>query len=663
MNNPIEPIEPGDKMKIKAHTRPAHTRMNCFRTIRRWSTLAGSWMVLAALTSCQSATRHPGALDTAGLLAAGRTRDSTAAARALHTWWKASMRGHDQRIAWWREARFGCFIHWGVYSGPGGVWKGEPVHGYAEHLMRIKKIPLSEYKTAVVDKFDPVDFDADRWVKKIHDAGMRYLIITAKHHDGFAMYDSKVSHYNVVEATPWHHDPMKDLQAACKKYGIHFGFYYSQAFDWEDPNAPGNDWDYENPGGDRHLFGGVHWYDLHPDMLKRIEKYVNDKSIPQIRELIRQYHPDILWFDTPSKLPFSENLRILEEIRKIDTTVVIDGRLANYGGHAFGDYKSTSDRPKEFYPVIGDWEAIPTTNESYGYSQMDTLHKPASFFIRLLAKAASRGGNMLMNIGPMGTGDLDPRDTTILHGIGQWMQRNGSSIYGTEKTPLALQSWGVSTVKKDTLFLQVFHWPRDGRLVVGGLRSGISRARILHSTTQLRFSRLNDNDLVIEVPRAAPDTINTVIALTLTTPMQADSIRLLSAHRENRLLAFDAALHGGGFSHGDGKATRYYVDGWRSPTQWISWNYRLNQPGTFDIRIIYQTSKRDHGNSYTLRIGDRTVHQRVKVPAGKTAIFTENLGTVSLPSGTGTLEIRADSLGGEELLKLFEIDLIPHKNN
>src|SRR5690242_3044662 len=265
-------------------------------------------------------------LDTAELLADGRERDSLAAQEALNTWWTASMRNHDKRMAWWREARFGCFMHWGVYSYAGGEWEGEPVKGYAEHLMRIKKIPLAVYKKEVVEKFDPVNFDADAWVRRIKAAGMRYLVITAKHHDGFAMYDSDVSGYNVVKATPWHHDPMKDLAAACRKYGLHFGFYYSQAFDWEDPDAAGNDWDYNNPGGDKHLFGGVHWFDLHPDMLERIKKYVDHKAIPQIRELIRKYHPDILWFDTPSKLPFSENLRILQEIRKIDTTVVVDGR-------------------------------------------------------------------------------------------------------------------------------------------------------------------------------------------------------------------------------------------------------------------------------------------------------------------------------------------------
>jgi alpha-L-fucosidase len=183
---------------------------------------------------------------------------------------------------------------------------------------------------------------------------------------------------------------MKELAAACKKYGLKFGFYYSHAFDWEDPDAPGNDWDYENPGGDLNLFGGRNWYDIHPELLPKAIQYVDKKAIPQIRELLTNYHPDILWFDTPHKLPLSENIRILKQ-READPNVVVNGRLARSDHYNFGDYKNTADRPAEFFPVSGDWEAIPTTNESYGYSKEDNSHKPASHFIRLLAKAASRG--------------------------------------------------------------------------------------------------------------------------------------------------------------------------------------------------------------------------------------------------------------------------------
>ncbi|MGN6509445.1 MAG: alpha-L-fucosidase, partial [Chitinophaga sp.] len=304
------------------------------------------------------------------LMQQAASRDSIAIAQAVNGWWTASMKNHDARIAWWREAKFGCFIHWGVYSVPGGEWKGKKVGGYAEHLMRKEKIPREEYAEKLIETFNPVDFNAEEWVRLIKDAGMKYLVITAKHHDGVAMYPSAIGDYTIGQSA-FKRDPMQELSAACKKYGIRFGFYYSHAFDWEHPDAPGNDWDYDNPGGDKNLYGGTNWYDHHPELVPKAVRYVNEKSIPQIKELLLKYHPDIIWFDTPHKLPLSENIRILQAIRETDPNVVVNGRLARSSAVSFGDYKNTADRPAEFYPVTGDWEAIPTTNESYGYSRYD----------------------------------------------------------------------------------------------------------------------------------------------------------------------------------------------------------------------------------------------------------------------------------------------------
>ncbi len=236
-------------------------------------------------------------------------RDQKAIDDAVNGWWTVSMKNHDQRIKWWREAKFGMFIHWGVYSTAGGEWKGKRVDGYAEHLMRKEKISRKEY-LELAHQFNPVKFNADEWVRNAKNAGMRYMIITAKHHDGFAMYPSEVSDFNIRKQTPFKRDPMAELSAACKKYGLKFGFYYSHAFDWEHPDAPGNDWEYKNPGGDLNLYGGRNWYDLHPELLAKAKRYVDEKAIPQIKELIAKYHPDILWFDTPQKLPLSENIRI-----------------------------------------------------------------------------------------------------------------------------------------------------------------------------------------------------------------------------------------------------------------------------------------------------------------------------------------------------------------
>src|SRR5215204_384322 len=502
--------------------------------------------IILAVIVCKVSAQTAGDEDKE-MLNKGKERDQKAIDDAKQGWWTASMRNHDQRIQWWREAKFGMFIHWGIYSLPGGEWKGKKVSGYAEHLMRKERISRNDYLN-LAHQFNPVKFNAEEWIQIAKRAGMKYFIITAKHHDGFAMFDSKVSDFNIMDQTPFKRDPMAELAAAAKKYGIKFGFYYSHAFDWEHPDAPGNDWEYNNPGGDK-LIGGTNWYDAQPEWLPKAVKYVNEKAIPQIKELLQKYHPDILWFDTPQKLPLSENVRILKAIRETDPDVVVNGRLVRNASANFGDYQNTADRPAEFFPVTGDWEAIPTTNESYGYHKFDSSHKPVRHFIQLLASAASRGGNLLMNIGPKGAGAFDTKDLRILNGIGNWLTKNGESIYGTSASPLPLQSWGVSTVKNNKLYLHVFNWPSDGKLYVGGLKTPAGKVHLLADPKKLfTAARVNANDIVITLPNRAIDTINTVLVMDIKNKLQTNSIRYVSSNIHlTRLLAFDATQQGKGF--------------------------------------------------------------------------------------------------------------------
>lgn len=590
-----------------------------------------------------------------------KARDQKAIDDAVNGWWTASMKTHDQRVEWWKDGRFGMFIHWGVYSLPAGEWKGQKVGGYAEHLMRKERIPREEY-LQLAHQFNPKDFNADKWAAQAKKAGMKYMIITAKHHDGFAMYNSKASDYNIVKQSAFHRDPMKELSAACKKYGIKFGFYYSHAFDWEQPDAPGNDWDYNNPGGDK-LIGGSNWYDAHPEWLPKAQKYVDEKAIPQIKELINQYHPDILWFDTPQKLPLSENIKILKAIRETDPNVVVNGRLVRSASANLGDYKNTADRPAEFYPVEGNWEAIPTTNESYGYSKFDNSHKPASHFIQLLASAASRGGNLLLNIGPKGDGTFDEKDISILNGIGKWMDKNSESIYGTERSPIPLQSWGVATTKNNKIYLHVFSWPKDGKLYVGGLKSSVNKAYLL-TDPKVTFTtnKVNDEDILITLPKVAPDTVNTVVVLDINDKIFSDPVRYVSANIPlTRLLAYDATQHGKGFSFGDGKRDRYYVDGWKSKDQYLSWNFRTSIPVTYQVIVKFVADVKS-GGSYEIQLGSLT-KENIVLPGKNSEVITQQAGTVTLSAGLHELQIKALKIDQPELMKLLEIQLIPLTNN
>jgi alpha-L-fucosidase len=612
-------------------------------------------LTLASISSFSQSSK-----DVNELMLQGKQRDQEAIDNAVNGWWTTSMKNHDRRIHWWREAKFGMFIHWGVYSTAGGEWKGKKVDGYAEHLMRKEKISREEY-LELAHKFNPVKFNAEEWVRNARNAGMKYMIITAKHHDGFAMYPSEVSDFNIKKQTPFQRDPMAELSAACKKYGLKFGFYYSHAFDWEHPDAPGNDWEYKNPGGDLNLYGGRNWYDLHPELLTKAKKYVDEKAIPQIKELMAKYHPDILWFDTPQKLPLSENIRILKAIRGVDSNVVVNGRLVRSAHANFGDYKNTADRPAEFYPVEGDWEAIPTTNESYGYSKFDSSHKPPSHFIRLIASAASRGGNLLMNIGPKGDGTFDPKDVAILKGIGKWMNKNGESIYGTTASPLPLQSWGVSTLKKNKLYLHIFQWPSDGKLYVGGLKNKIGKIYLLtDEKKQFASSRINANDLLINLPKKAFDTVNTVLVVELKDKLLTDSVRYVSANIPlTRLLAYDAIQQGKGFSFGDGKKDRYYVEGWKTKDQSLSWKFRTSVPGNFKIVIKYVAPSETNGGVYSVTMDEFYSQHSVNNGKKNTSVITGELENIFLPAGMHDLKIVPVGISKSELMKLLEIQLIP----
>lgn len=593
-----------------------------------------------------------------------KQRDQQAIDEAKNGWWAASMITHQLRVRWWQDARFGMFIHWGIYSLPGGEWKGKKVGGYAEHLMRKEKITRQTY-LELAHQFNPAGFNAEEWILYAKKAGMKYFIITAKHHDGFALFDSKVSAFDIAEQTLFRRDPMAELAAAAKKHGIRFGFYYSHAFDWEHPDAPGNDWEYSNPGGDSNLYGGRNWYDLHPELLPKAVNYVNEKAIPQIKELLIKYHPDIIWFDTPHKLPLSENIRILKAIRETDPNVVVNGRLARNSATNFGDYLNTADRPAEFFPVSGNWEAIPTTNESYGYHRYDISHKPVGHFIQLLANAASRGGNLLMNIGPKGDGTFDERDLVILNGIGQWMSKNGESIYATTISPLPLQNWGVSTQKKDKLYLHVFNWPADGRLYVGGLKSDFRNIYLLaDQKKKLAVTRLSEKDILVDLPASAPDAANTVVVVELKDKPLFDTVRFIAPNVTiTRLLAFDARLQGKGFNFGDGKTNRYYVEGWKSVDQSLSWKMRLAKPAIFNVVVKYLAGENSGGHYQLLTDGvDRSGAKKV-ITAKGSEVVSETVATITLSGHEHELTLKAVKIDKAELFKLLEVQLIAADKN
>ena len=324
------------------------------------------------------------------------------------------------RLAWFKQAKYGLFIHWGLYAIPAGEWKGKQIPGLGEWIMNRAHIPVAQYEQ-LAKQFNPSKFNADTWVQMAQDAGMKYIVITSKHHDGFAMFGSKVSHYNVVEATPFKRDILKELAAACQKHGMPLGFYYSQSQDWHEPGGAGNDWD----------FGP----DLGPDKkeLKDYDAYLRGKAEPQVKELLTSYGPvALIWFDTPRMMTPERAQRFANILRTTQPKTLIDGRLG-----ASGDYVSTGDNVIPSGVQQEYWEVPATTNHTWGFRKDDQDWKSPGEITFKLVDIVSKGGNYLLNVGPMSDGVIPQAAQDNLRTVGRWLKLNGDAVYGAGPSP-----WG-----------------------------------------------------------------------------------------------------------------------------------------------------------------------------------------------------------------------------
>jgi alpha-L-fucosidase len=412
------------------------------------------------------------------------------------------------RARWWREAKFGMFIHWGLYAVPAGEWKGEITDKYSEWIMFHKKIPVKEYEQ-LAKQFDPVKFSADEWVKLAKAAGMKYMVITAKHHDGFAMYHSKVNPYNIVDATPFKHDPLEELAEACRKEGIKFGCYYSVDRDWHHPDAQGN-----------RLKQSNHW-DYPDESKKDFTKYLNESALPQVEELLTRYGPlAIIWFDGIGKKTLEQKEQIIAMVRKYQPDCLINSRLGEWKRYEWGDYRSMGDNRVSNRALGYGWENPGTINHTYGYNKHDTDWKSHTEIIRMLVDIASNGGNYLLNVGPKADGLIPAESVRILQEVGKWMEKYGESIYGTTSSPIGRLAWGRCTAKPSKLYLHVFDWPRNEHLAVPGVKGKVSKAYLLADPNkkQLKFKSEGNGDVVVELhtialPPAALDQSDTVVVL------------------------------------------------------------------------------------------------------------------------------------------------------
>lgn len=402
----------------------------------------------------------------------------------------------DSRMKWWREARFGMFIHWGLYSVPAGFWNGERYGGNAEWIMNKAQIPIKDYEK-LAKQFNPTKYDPDEWVQLAKEAGMKYLIITSKHHDGFCLWDSKETEYDVIDATPYQDDLLKKLADACKRHGMTLGFYHS-ILDWHHPDyLPRRPWDtrsIENADFNRYI-----------DYMK-----------VQLTELLNNY-PEIavIWFDGGWEHGAEEYRaqEIVDYLHSIKPDLIINDRFA-----LPMDFATPEQRiPKDQIPNR-DWETCMTMNGTWGFHKDDHNWKTSKDLIRKLIDIASKGGNFLLNVGPTAEGIIPKESVHTLKEIGRWMKINGASIYGTKTSPFLATPWGRSTIKsqyqfKNILYLHVFDWPTDGFLKVPGLGSRPIKIYVLNQPEDSLFYHREKGQVVVDMSSVSPDKIATVIVM------------------------------------------------------------------------------------------------------------------------------------------------------
>lgn len=553
----------------------------------------------------------------------------------------AAVAPSEDRMAWFREAKFGMFVHWGPYAALGGEWNGRRIRpgDNAEWIMQRFHIPVERYRE-LARQFRPDRFDARGWARLARQAGMKYLVYTAKHHDGFAMYHSAVSPYNIVEWGGFRRDPLQELAVACREEGVRLCIYYSHREDWDDPDAYGNDWDFQEAG-------------------KNFDRYLERKSKPQVRELLTRYGPvGLVWFDrgmyTPAQATDFVNL-----VRSLQPQCLVNGRVGNYDQDLMGDYQNMSDNGMPAGGLDEYWETPQTLNGTWGYNRFDQRWKSPLTVIRRLAEVASRGGNYLLNIGPDGTGAVPEISQDVLRKTGVWLERNGESIYGTAPSPFGNLPWGACTVKGSRLYLHVFEWPADGELRIPALNSAPVGAWLLADRDRRPLKVTRGAGITVKLPQAAPDAIDTVVVLEVNGAPRVTAAPVVPAKSGGLHLDYMLAATHGKAAKTFNRKGGFHIARWSSPDDRAVWRVRIPGAGRYRVRLTYAAQPGWEDGQIEAAIGAQVLRAAVRPTGDWYQYRAFEIGEVAFAkAGDFTATIRPARTLAHNLVHLQSVELI-----
>ena len=574
-----------------------------------------------------------------------------------------------QRLAWFREARFGMFIHWGVYAVPAGTYQDKRINGIGEWILNNGQIPIAEYK-AFAPQFTAAKYDPEKWAALAKRAGMKYMVITSKHHDGFTLFDSAVSDWSAVKASGAKRDLIAPLEKAARGQGLHFGLYYSQAQDWTHPGggAYKKKWDTAQEGPNVHALLDKKT-DLTTEDGKKLyeaavqadyDLYLKNISVPQVDEILTKFHPDLVWWDTPARMT-PERAALFAPVLAKQPTLVMNNRL---GGGVKGDCET----PEQHIPPRGfpgrDFEVCMTMNNTWGFKSYDEAWKPTKQILEHLSDISSKGGNFLLNVGPTAEGEIPAASIERLEQVGAWMDVNGDAIHGSQGSPFAKRlPWGRVTRKdhtdgSQTLYLHVWDWPKDGKLSVP--HTGQAGATARPMTTKAAVPVTQDGDrLTLSLPAAATDPIISVIRLDLPKAVVDNDAPLEGPDAQGavHLSILDADSIGNyqGNMPISGSGTNMYLGPWTD----AGWKleYRLNAPKAQAWKVAAEVAA-EAPVTLHLTVGKTTTDALVAATGGTDAWKTVDLGRIELKAGEVAFTLSAEKKGWKTI-NLRKVTLTP----